>query len=88
MLLVFFQAVVDWIWDLKGLVSKYQLRTNLTKDNGQLLKTNHPATHLIEGDVRKISKTDIREFVNGEVDGIIGGPPCQSWSEAGCFARH
>ena len=45
-------------------------------------KANHPATHLIEGDVRKISKTDIREFVNGEVDGIIGGPPCQSWSEA------
>ena len=48
-------------------------------------KANHPATHLIEGDVRKISKTDIREFVNGEVDGIIGGPPCQSWSEAGAL---
>lgn len=48
-------------------------------------KANHPLTHLIEGDVRKISKTDIREFVNGEVDGIIGGPPCQSWSEAGAL---
>lgn len=35
--------------------------------------------------MRKISKTDIREFVNGEVDGIIGGPPCQSWSEAGAL---
>ena len=22
-------------------------------------------------------------FIQGEVDGIIGGPPCQSWSEAG-----
>lgn len=46
-------------------------------------KANHPYTHLIEGDVRRVSKEDITQFVNGEVDGIIGGPPCQSWSEAG-----
>lgn len=46
-------------------------------------KANHPNTHLIEGDIRKIKKTDISEFVNTEIDGIIGGPPCQSWSEAG-----
>lgn len=46
-------------------------------------KANHPNTHLIEGDIRKITKTDISEFINGEIDGIIGGPPCQSWSEAG-----
>lgn len=42
-------------------------------------KANHPNTHLIEGDIRKISESD---FPSG-VDGIIGGPPCQSWSEAG-----
>lgn len=42
-------------------------------------KVNHPKTHLIEGDIRKIKETDIPE----EIDGIIGGPPCQSWSEAG-----
>lgn len=46
-------------------------------------KANHPKTHLIEGDVRQITKTDIAPFINGEVDGIIGGPPCQSLSEAG-----
>jgi len=46
-------------------------------------KANHPNTHLIEGDVRNINKADIAEYLNGEVDGIIGGPPCQSWSEAG-----
>ncbi len=46
-------------------------------------KANHPKTHLIEGDVRQITKTDIAPFIDGEVDGIIGGPPCQSWSEAG-----
>lgn len=48
-------------------------------------KANHPKTHLIEGDVRQITKADIVSFFDGEVDGIIGGPPCQSWSEAGAL---
>ena len=46
-------------------------------------KANHPNTHLIEGDVRQVTKEDIEQYIDGEVDGIIGGPPCQSWSEAG-----
>lgn len=49
----------------------------------ETFKANHPRTHLIEGDIRKITKADILPFLSGEVDGIIGGPPCQSWSEAG-----
>lgn len=49
----------------------------------ETFKVNHPHTHLIEGDVRKVTKEDILPFIEGEVDGIIGGPPCQSWSEAG-----
>lgn len=48
-------------------------------------KANHPNTHLIEGDVRNVKKEDIAQFIYGEVDGIIGGPPCQSWSEAGAL---
>lgn len=42
-------------------------------------KANHPKTELIEGDIRNIKETDFPS----DVDGIIGGPPCQSWSEAG-----
>lgn len=42
-------------------------------------KANHPKTKLIEGDIRNIKECD---FPDG-IDGIIGGPPCQSWSEAG-----
>ena len=49
----------------------------------ETFKVNHPKTHLIEGDVRQVTKEDIAPFLSGEVDGIIGGPPCQSWSEAG-----
>ncbi len=41
-------------------------------------KKNHTAP-LIEGDIRQIKEED---FPN-DIDGIIGGPPCQSWSEAG-----
>ena len=40
---------------------------------------NHRHTHLVEGDIRKV--TD--DMLPGEVTGLIGGPPCQSWSEAG-----
>lgn len=42
-------------------------------------KANHPKTHLIERDIRKINESDFPS----NIDGIIGGPPCQSWSEAG-----
>lgn len=41
-------------------------------------EANHAAP-LIKGDIRNIKDDD---FPN-EIDGIIGGPPCQSWSEAG-----
>ncbi len=42
---------------------------------------NHPNTRLIKGDIRHIGEND---FPN-DIDGIIGGPPCQSWSEAGAL---
>lgn len=45
----------------------------------ETFKLNHSNTKLIEGDIRKISDSD---FPN-DIDGIIGGPPCQSWSEGG-----
>ena len=45
----------------------------------ETFKANHPHTKLIEGDIRNINEDDF----SGPIDGIIGGPPCQSWSEAG-----
>lgn len=47
----------------------------------ETFKINHPNTRLIEGDIRNISEEDFPS----DVDGIIGGPPCQSWSEAGAL---
>ena len=41
---------------------------------------NHEAK-LIKGDIRNIQESDFPD----NIDGIIGGPPCQSWSEAGAL---
>ncbi len=40
---------------------------------------NHKKTELIKSDIRKTDES----IFEGQIDGIIGGPPCQSWSEAG-----
>lgn len=42
-------------------------------------RANFPDVTLLEGDIRDI---DAKEFPD-DIIGIIGGPPCQSWSEAG-----
>lgn len=42
-------------------------------------KVNFPDTLLIEGDIRSVSEFEFPK----DIVGIIGGPPCQSWSEAG-----
>lgn len=40
---------------------------------------NHPGTNLIRGDIRKVAG----DTFPTDIDGIIGGPPCQSWSAGG-----
>ena len=37
-----------------------------------------PDTYLDRRDIREVSSGDIPDCI-----GIVGGPPCQSWSEAG-----
>ena len=44
-------------------------------------RANHPRTTLLEADIRSLRAEDFPT----DVDGIIGGPPCQSWSEAGAL---
>lgn len=44
-------------------------------------KANFPNTHLIERDIRNIKENEFP--IN--ITGIIGGPPCQSWSEGGAL---
>ena len=43
-------------------------------------KANFPNVQLIEGDIHNVFSAEFPD-----ADGIIGGPPCQSWSEAGAL---
>ena len=42
-------------------------------------RANFPDTNLLDDDIRNIEE----DVFPKEIVGIIGGPPCQSWSEAG-----
>ena len=48
------------------------------KDIWETFEKNFPNTVLNRSSIRKVPSNEIPEC-----DGIIGGPPCQSWSEAG-----
>jgi DNA (cytosine-5)-methyltransferase 1 len=48
------------------------------KDIWSTYEHNHPDTFLEQRDIRKIASEEIPDCI-----GIIGGPPCQSWSEGG-----
>lgn len=48
------------------------------KDIWASYEANFPHTHLDRRSITKVEPTDIPQ-----VHGFIGGPPCQSWSEAG-----
>lgn len=47
---------------------------------------NHPELTFNEvhtGDIRNLSDEKLKELVNEKIDIIIGGPPCQGWSNIG-----
>ena len=55
-------------------------------------RANFPNTKLVEGSIANLSSDDLDDGehsllpsagVNGAIAGLLGGPPCQSWSEAG-----
>ncbi len=50
----------------------------------QTYKYNHPelpTNKLIQGDIKQIVD-HIEDFVDGDIDVVVGGPPCQGFSEA------
>lgn len=50
------------------------------KDIWETYEKNHPNTQLDKRSLRKVEADEVPDC-----DGIIGGPPCQSWSEAGAL---
>jgi DNA (cytosine-5)-methyltransferase 1 len=44
---------------------------------------NHPHTRLINADISTLRGKPLCRLAGGSVDGVIGGPPCQGFSEVG-----
>ncbi len=68
-------------WDLH---QRTLLKNRLSKGVGKSTHFQH--TDVIEGDIRQIDARELREakgLKRGELDLIIGGPPCQSFSRSG-----
>lgn len=64
---------------MKKLGFEIPIANEFDKNIWETFKVNHPNTKLIEGDIRNVKESEFPD----NIDGIIGGPPCQSWSEAG-----
>ncbi len=56
-----------------------KVSNEIDKVTFETYEKNFPTTRHIKGSIVNLIAEDIDE----EFDGIIGGPPCQSWSEAG-----
>ena len=68
-------------WSEKGIGL---LKNRLSMGIGKSTHFQH--TEVIEGDIRKVDAYDLMQannLVRGELDLIVGGPPCQSFSRSG-----
>ena len=57
---------------------------------GDTYTFNHPESKLIRGDIREVRDWDAvipRKF-KANIDGVVGGPPCQGFSLSGSRDRH
>ena len=57
---------------------------DFNKEATETFKLNFPKAKVRCTDITKVTNATIKKLYSG-VDVIIGGPPCQSWSEAGAL---
>jgi len=52
-------------------------------DIAKAYSLNHPSVEMIEGDIKDITAEKLHKYLKDEIDIVIGGPPCQSYSTLG-----
>jgi DNA (cytosine-5)-methyltransferase 1 len=61
--------------------------TKLAIDRDPILsgsfKDNFPGAQLLNADIRSVDRSAVEALLPGGVDGVVGGPPCQAFSEMG-----
>lgn len=68
----------------KNTSNHFLFANEIDEDACNAFRKNFPDIPLIQKDIKMLSESDIRPFLKGEeVDVIIGGPPCQSYSTIG-----
>jgi len=56
----------------------------IEKDIATAYKLNHPGVTMMNCDINELTEETLAEALNGEqIDIIVGGPPCQSYSTLG-----
>lgn len=59
---------------------------DINRDACSTYKVNHPNTHVFWGDISQLNGKQILEMVKlsvGDIDIVVGGPPCQGFSTVG-----
>ena len=59
------------------------LANEYVKSIADAYKFNHPHTEMVVGDITQLDLQDVFGKYKGKVDVIIGGPPCQGFSQKG-----
>lgn len=82
--------VIDLFAGVGGLSLGFQkqgfdvvLANEYDKDIAQAYEKNHPTTHVIVGDITQLDLEKIFGKYKNQIDVIIGGPPCQGFSQKG-----
>jgi len=59
------------------------LANEIDKDTAKAYSLNHPKVKVLDCDIKEIDKQAFNQHIKTNVDIVVGGPPCQSYSTLG-----
>lgn len=59
------------------------LANEYEKDIAKAYKLNHPNVKMLDCDIKNLTEEMLRQELDTEIDIVVGGPPCQSYSTLG-----